>query len=373
MSNTEHKKTFWQRFLKSMTKANEMEREDEVLLDHDYDGIKELDNVLPPWWLYGFFITIGISIFYYFAIHILGWYGQEDEYRKEVAAFQEYKEANPELFSTANLIAKMDEASLAKGKELFNTKTCTACHTADAGGLIGPNLTDKYWILGGDFQSIFNTISKGGRPGKGMVAWEKTISTEDRQLLASYILSLQGTTPANPKAPEGDIWENGKKAGGDTKEEVTIDYDGMSLKAYKGGIEEQLIDFIKSGDYAKASVATLAEKWFNFDNINFEMGSSDQLTEGSMVQLENLAKIIKANPGIKIKLGGYTDKKGDDAFNKELSQKRADYLKSELTRLGIGSQITGAEGYGEEFATVDENASDDERAVDRKMALRLDK
>ncbi len=371
MSNHDNK-SFWQRFMKSMTKANDMEREEEVLLDHDYDGIKELDNVLPPWWLYGFFITIGISVFYYFAIFILGWYNQDKEYENEVIAFQEYKKANPELFSTDNLTAKMDEASLAKGKELFSTKTCTACHTNDGGGLIGPNLTDKYWILGGDFQSVFNTISKGGRPGKGMVAWEKTISTEDRQLLASYIMSLQGTTPANPKAPEGELWEDGKSAAGGTKEEVTLEYKGLSLNAFKGGVEEQFINFMKN-DYKDATQEQLKERWFNFDNVTFEMGSSNQLTKGSMVQLENLAQILKANPDVKIKLGGYTDKKGDDAFNKELSQKRADYLKSELTRLGVGNQVTGAEGYGEEFAKVDESASDEERVIDRKMAFRLDK
>jgi cytochrome c oxidase cbb3-type subunit 3 len=204
--------SFWQKFMKSMTKANDLDREDEVMLDHDYDGIKELDNVLPPWWLYGFYITIAISIFYYVGIHILGLYQNQDkEYLQEVANFEEYKAANPELFSTANLTALKDEASLSKGKVLFKDKTCVVCHLVDGGGLIGPNLTDKNWILGGDFQSIFNTITKGGRPGKGMVPWESTISKDDRQLLASYILSLQGTTPAVPKAPEGDIWENGVK------------------------------------------------------------------------------------------------------------------------------------------------------------------
>jgi cytochrome c oxidase cbb3-type subunit III len=213
MSNNNQNMSFWQKFMKSMTKANDLEREDEVMLDHDYDGIKELDNVLPPWWLYGFYITIAISIFYYVAIHILGWYGQEDEYKQEVAQFEQYKAENPQFFTTDNLTAKMDAASLAKGKELFASasKNCTACHLADGGGLIGPNLTDKNWIMGGDFKTILNTISKGGRLNKGMEAWEKKISLEDRQLLASYVLSLQGTTPATPKAPEGDLWENGVK------------------------------------------------------------------------------------------------------------------------------------------------------------------
>jgi cytochrome c oxidase cbb3-type subunit 3 len=214
MSNNQNL-SFWQKFMKSMTKANEMDREEDVMLDHDYDGIRELDNVLPPWWVYGFYLTIAISIFYYFSIYILKWHGQEDEYKAEMAEFDAYKAANPDKFSTDNLTAKMDAASIAKGKELFVSKTCSACHLVDGGGLIGPNLTDKQWILGGDFSSIMNTLAKGGRPGKGMVAWEKTISIEDRQLLTSYVLSLQGTTPATPKAAEGDLWENGKKVEGE--------------------------------------------------------------------------------------------------------------------------------------------------------------
>lgn len=102
------------------------------------------------------------------------------------------------------------------------------------------------------------------------------------------------------------------------------------------------------------------------------MGSADKKTADSKVQLENLAKILKANPAVKIKIGGYTDKKGDDAGNLSLSQKRADFIKSELGKMGA-TQITGAEGYGEKFAKVDENATDDERASDRKMSLRLEK
>jgi len=108
--------------------------------------------------------------------------------------------------------------SIARGKELFTEKTCTACHLDDGRGLIGPNLTDKNWILGGDFKSVYNTISKGGRPGKGMMAWESSISKDDRQLLASYVLSLQKNFVAGKepgKEPEGDLWENEIKIGYD--------------------------------------------------------------------------------------------------------------------------------------------------------------
>lgn len=215
MSNNVENLSAWQRFIKRMTKANEIGKEEDIMMDHDYDGIKELDNVLPPWWLYGFYITIGISIFYYIMI-FMGNYNQEKEYlasveegNKAVAAWKaQDKINNPDKYTEA--VATMDAASLAKGKELYTSKTCFACHATDGGGGIGPNLTDDKWILEAGFKGIFDVITKGGRPGKGMVAWENSISKEERQLLASYIISLQGQPSANPKAAEGDITWSGK-------------------------------------------------------------------------------------------------------------------------------------------------------------------
>lgn len=202
--------SFWKRFLHYATKVKEIEKEDEILLDHDYDGIQELDNVLPPWWLWGFYITIIISVIYVFQAWYFDSYNQQKELENELRIAKEevdaYKAANPQLFDTANLAALTDATSLAEGKVLFETKTCVACHLNDGGGSIGPNLTDEYWINGGGFEKVFHTISKGGRPGKGMIAWETVLSTKERQLLASYVLSLKGTTPAVPKAAEGDIW-----------------------------------------------------------------------------------------------------------------------------------------------------------------------
>jgi cytochrome c oxidase cbb3-type subunit 3 len=199
----------WQRFMKSMTKANEIGKEEDVMLDHDYDGIKELDNVLPPWWKAGFYITIVIAIFYYIMVLGFSKYNQYDELKDELAAAKKevatYKSEHPELFRVDNITAFTDADNIAKGKALFTSKTCFACHAADLGGGIGPNLTDNHWILGGGIKNIFHTISKGGRPGKGMVPWEATITKLERQQLASYIISMQGTKPAAPKAPQGDI------------------------------------------------------------------------------------------------------------------------------------------------------------------------
>ena len=157
------------------------------------------------------------------------------------------------------------------------------------------------------------------------------------------------------------------------KEYGVVKLDGADLKAYPGGFEEQVIKYVTSPEYQSATEDQLKQKWFNFDHVNFVFGSTDELEGDSYLQLENLAQILKKYPDAKIKIGAYTDRVGDEARNKEISQKRADFIKAELEKLGVGSQVNGAEGYGEEFATVDENASDEERAEDRKMSVRFTK
>lgn len=159
-----------------------------------------------------------------------------------------------------------------------------------------------------------------------------------------------------------------------TRTTTDIDLNGTKLKGFANGMEQQMINFLKGDGYKNAADdAALKDTWYNFDNVNFVFGKSDQITPESVGQLENLAAILKAYPDSKIKIGGYTDKKGDDKANLDLSQKRADYIKKRLTDLGVGAQIIGAEGYGEEFATVAETASDKEREADRKMAVRFAK
>ncbi len=154
-----------------------------------------------------------------------------------------------------------------------------------------------------------------------------------------------------------------------TKESTTVTLpDGKTLNAYKGGIEDQVVAFLNSDEYKSADEAALKNKWFNFDNLNFEFGTT-KLTPESQVQLDNLKAILAAYPDAKVKIGAYTDKKGDDAGNKALSQKRADAVKAALG----SAQVTSAEGYGEEFATVAETATDKEREADRKTAIRFTK
>lgn len=212
------KESLWfKKLMKALTKSEPIENEGQLLLDHDYDGIKELDNNLPPWWVYLFYGCIIFAVVYLVRFEVMGGDNQEMELKKEMAQAQidiaEYKKTAPDLMDEKTVTLLTDAADLAAGKTIFTTN-CVACHRADAGGQIGPNLTDDRWILGGGIKNVFHTVTNGGRDGKGMIAWSKNgLKPKEIQLVASYVLSLQGSNPVNPKAPEGDVWvdENAPK------------------------------------------------------------------------------------------------------------------------------------------------------------------
>lgn len=186
-----------------------IEEEHEIILDHNYDGIKELDNDLPPWWLYGFYATMIFGVIYMLRYHVFNGETQFDELETQYvianAAIEEYRKTSKDLVDFNSVELLTDASSLAFGKQVFET-ICVACHKADGGGGIGPNLTDNYWILGGGIKNVFKTISEGGRDGKGMIAWKQTYKPSEIAQISSYVLSLQGTTPAEPKVAEGELW-----------------------------------------------------------------------------------------------------------------------------------------------------------------------
>ncbi|WP_108801899.1 cbb3-type cytochrome c oxidase N-terminal domain-containing protein [Aquimarina sp. Aq107] len=183
--------------------------EDEIILDHNYDGIKELDNNLPPWWVYGFYATILFGVIYLVRFHVFDDYNQIEEYETEVAealvAIEAYKKTAKDLVDINTVVLLTEAADISAGKAIFTTN-CVACHKADGGGGIGPNLTDPNWILGGGIKNVFRTISEGGRDGKGMVAWKQTLKPAEMAQVASYVITLGGTTPAEPKEAQGEIW-----------------------------------------------------------------------------------------------------------------------------------------------------------------------
>ncbi|MEM9679624.1 MAG: c-type cytochrome, partial [Bacteroidota bacterium] len=149
------------------------------------------------------------GVIYMIRYHILDADDQFDEYEIEYAeankAIEEYKKTAKDLVDYNTVELLVDASDINAGKAIFESN-CVACHMADGGGGIGPNLTDEYWILGGGIKNIFRTVSEGGRSGKGMVPWKNDLKPSEIAQVGSYILQFQGTTPANPKAPEGEIW-----------------------------------------------------------------------------------------------------------------------------------------------------------------------
>ncbi len=251
--------------------------EKDILLEHEYDGIQELDNDLPPWWLYLFYTTIVIAIVYMFHFHVFNtgdlseveylkemdpsyvapagggltyhspWYATDPDITPQMLAkFQDHigdnvtfnrliseakRHANTEQLAILNehfpsaeiiepvaakptptaptkptgMVALVDEASLAAGSDIYQ-QNCAVCHGPQGQGGIGPNMTDKNWIHGGDINDIVHIINVGV-PAKGMVPWDKTLSTDKIHQVASFIYTMEGTNPPNPKAPEGEVYQ----------------------------------------------------------------------------------------------------------------------------------------------------------------------
>lgn len=197
------KRSLWERFNQTVA----IEKEQDIMLDHVYDGIQELDNSLPPWWKYGFYLTIVVSIFYLYYYHIGNGPTQLDELAMEMKEGEAQKAKY--LSQSANNIdentVKMsDDAGIAAGKTLFETN-CAACHAKDGGGTVGPNLTDVYWLHGGSLSDVFKSI-KYGWPDKGMKSWKDDFSPKQIADIASFIESLKGTKPAVAKEPQGEAY-----------------------------------------------------------------------------------------------------------------------------------------------------------------------
>ncbi len=191
-----------------LTKSTPIEREKEIMFEHDFDGIKELDSKIPPWFSWLFIITIIFAAYYMIDYHVIGsGQVQLEEYTNEVQAASLEREAliKSGAFVNEETVTLLTEGSgLEAGKAIYDLN-CIACHAADGGGIVGPNLTDDYWIHGGGIKNVFKVI-KYGVVEKGMISWQTQLNPNQIQEVASYIMSLHGTTPAAPKQPEGEIW-----------------------------------------------------------------------------------------------------------------------------------------------------------------------
>lgn len=199
----------WKKIIQYLTKSAPIESEKDVMLDHEYDGIRELDNVLPPWWLWLFYITIFIAVIYMVKYHVMGDWSSGKEYVEEMTVAKAdvdayLKKTGGDINENTAKIVN-DAETLKRGKAIFNEPgKCSTCHRPDGGGLIGPNLTDDKWIHGSEIGSLFKVI-KNGVPEKGMTKWGGILSAKEIQTVASYILvELKGTNPPNPKVYPGD-------------------------------------------------------------------------------------------------------------------------------------------------------------------------
>lgn len=209
--------SLWSKLWKESNDFVPLEKEADIMLDHSYDGIRELDNHLPPWWKWLFYLSIVFAVVYMIFYHVTDTLPlSSQEYESEVALAQEQarklQASNPvAVIDETNVTVTTDALAIADGKQTF-LNNCASCHRKDGGGDIGPNLTDEYWKHGGDIKDIFKVVRRGVQ-GTNMIAWEGFISPEKMQNVSSYILTLKGTNPENPKKPEGEIY----KPAGDVK------------------------------------------------------------------------------------------------------------------------------------------------------------
>ncbi|MDZ4808637.1 MAG: cbb3-type cytochrome c oxidase N-terminal domain-containing protein [Bacteroidota bacterium] len=195
-----------------INKLRPVSQEAELDLGHEYDGIRELNNKLPPWWLYGFYATILFAVIYLWRFEVSHkGPSSKEEYEMSVAKaeikIQEYLKKKGDLVdeNTVTLLTGADD--IAAGKALFmDPSKCPACHNADGGGnAVGPNLTDDYWVYGGNVKDIFKTIKYG--TSKGMRSWKDDLSAKQIAQLTSYIKTLKGSKPVNPKEQQGELYK----------------------------------------------------------------------------------------------------------------------------------------------------------------------
>jgi cytochrome c oxidase cbb3-type subunit III len=211
--------------LEKLNASVDIEKEESILMEHEYDGIRELDNDLPPWWKYGFYLTVIVACFYMVHYHVTKTGDlQEAELVKatekanlEIAEYLKQSAGNVDE-STVKFLN--DKADLGAGEEIF-LNTCSACHGRRGEGGVGPNFADSYWMHGGSMRDIFKSI-KYGWPEKGMKSWKEELSPMQIAQVSSYIKTLNGTNPPNQKEKQGDLYVE-EKTGADSLKVLTTD------------------------------------------------------------------------------------------------------------------------------------------------------
>lgn len=219
-ASTTNEPSFFTKVYDWLAGLKPMDEEKDLMLDHNYDGIKELDNSLPPWWLAMFYITVIIAPIYIYYFHISdNGVLQHEEYAIEMRQAEQarlrYLARQTNIVTEKNVVALTDPGELASGQAIY-VQNCVACHGTKGEGGVGPNMADDYWIHGGDIKSIFKTI-KYGVPEKGMIAWKAQLPPSQIQQVASFLMTFKGTNPPNGKAPQGELYVPEDAAGDSTQ------------------------------------------------------------------------------------------------------------------------------------------------------------
>jgi cytochrome c oxidase cbb3-type subunit 3 len=222
--------SFWVKFKRKFVtgKLKPVGQEGDMMLDHNYDGIQEMDYRMPPWLSYVFLGTFVFALFYVPAFLYFDLIpDQESEYQAQLERAQQLADERAKagiiMITAENAEYSEAEEVLLDGERIY-LKNCAVCHAQDGGGGVGPNLTDNYWLHGNDIKGVFTTINDG-IPEKGMIPWNGDLKPEEIQNVSNYVLSLVGTKPLNPKDPQGEF-----------KEAAEVEFDRDSIPAEEGDI-----------------------------------------------------------------------------------------------------------------------------------------
>jgi cytochrome c oxidase cbb3-type subunit 3 len=315
------------------TKSTPISKESEILMAHDYDGIRELDNKIPPWFNFLFYGTILFSIVYMIHYHVIGSGNiQVEEYQEEMSiakAQQQLLMRSGALLDEESVTKLNDAPSLSNGKDIY-VQHCAACHANDGGGLVGPNFTDDYWIHGGGIKNVFETI-KYGVPQKGMISWQTQLSPTEMQEVGSYILTLQGTTPAVPKVPEGELWtpSDEEKAEEAANPALTDKGIGAITDVSLGEIDPQLVSKGSELFVNKCSACHKLDKRFVGPPLR---GITERRTpEWIMNMILDPDKMVKGNKAAKELLEEYISPMANQSLTQDEARAILEYFRTETS------------------------------------------
>ncbi len=239
----------WEVMWKKINDHREVREEGEIMLNHNYDGIRELDNNLPPWWKWGFYFSIGFGVVYLTHFHITKT-GALPKEELAMAIEQGERDVQEYLAKAAmnvdenSIVYLMEDSRITAGESIFQTH-CKVCHGAAGEGGVGPNLTDPYWVHGGEIADVFKTI-KYGVPAKGMRSWKTDLSPIQIQNVSTFIMTLQGTTPQNAKEAEGEFVEPAQPGGAEGEEDLKPEKPETETTEETAAAEEDQNDLVST-------------------------------------------------------------------------------------------------------------------------------